>query len=109
MVNPCCCNSNLRYFPCFGAGLSIPEVSERYGLISSIWILVISKTVRVSDNLEVGTEALTRVVREVLEKVFEASLERTREMVQGRYADYEMKRDRSLLRLEPRSAKHVRS
>lgn len=37
-----------------------------------------------SDNPEVGTEALTREVREVLRKVVEAILERNREMVQGR-------------------------
>ncbi|KAH1121357.1 hypothetical protein J1N35_004517 [Gossypium stocksii] len=36
-----------------------------------------------SDDPEVGTEALTQIVREVLEKVFEASLERTRWMVQA--------------------------
>ncbi|KAK5785810.1 hypothetical protein PVK06_040429 [Gossypium arboreum] len=36
-----------------------------------------------SNNPEVGTEALTREVREVLRKVVEASLERNREMVQG--------------------------
>ncbi|KAK5771218.1 hypothetical protein PVK06_047404 [Gossypium arboreum] len=33
-----------------------------------------------SDNLEVGTKALTQFVREVLEKVFEASLKRNREL-----------------------------
>ncbi|KAH1056783.1 hypothetical protein J1N35_034848 [Gossypium stocksii] len=37
-----------------------------------------------SDNLEVGTEALTRVVREVLEKVFKASLERNKEYSRNR-------------------------
>ncbi|KAH1122056.1 hypothetical protein J1N35_005216, partial [Gossypium stocksii] len=52
-----------------------------------------------SNNLKVGTEALTRVVREVLEKVFEASLERIREMVHGRCVDCQKKRDCSLLRL----------
>ncbi|KAK5846137.1 hypothetical protein PVK06_002408 [Gossypium arboreum] len=62
-----------------------------------------------SDDPKVGTEALTQVVREVLEKVFEASLERTRKMVQGRCVDCGKKRDRSPSRLEPRSTKHVRS
>ncbi|KAK5844989.1 hypothetical protein PVK06_001139 [Gossypium arboreum] len=62
-----------------------------------------------SDDLKVGPEALTRVVREVLEKVFHASLERTREMVQGRCADCEKKIDHSPLRWEPRSAKRFRS
>ncbi|KAK5825293.1 hypothetical protein PVK06_020108 [Gossypium arboreum] len=34
-----------------------------------------------SDSPELGTEALTRIVREVLEKVFKARLERTEEMI----------------------------
>ncbi|KAH1040067.1 hypothetical protein J1N35_041810 [Gossypium stocksii] len=61
-----------------------------------------------SDNPELGTEALTQVVREVLEKVFEANLERNRESVQGRCEDCKKKRDRSSLRSEPHSAKRVR-
>ncbi|KAH1072998.1 hypothetical protein J1N35_025326 [Gossypium stocksii] len=40
-----------------------------------------------SDDPKVGIEALTRVVREVLEKVFEASLERIGEMVQGGFSN----------------------
>ncbi|KAH1091547.1 hypothetical protein J1N35_018804 [Gossypium stocksii] len=36
-----------------------------------------------SDNLELSTEALTQVVKEVLEKVFEAGLERTSELFQA--------------------------
>ncbi|KAH1046900.1 hypothetical protein J1N35_037684 [Gossypium stocksii] len=61
-----------------------------------------------NDNTKVGTEALARIVREVLEKVFEASLERNRELVQSRCVDYRKKRDRSPSRLEPRSAKCVK-
>lgn len=41
---------------------------------------VISPTLG-SDNSEVSTEALTRVVREVLEKVVKASIERNGELV----------------------------
>ncbi|KAK5819424.1 hypothetical protein PVK06_024424 [Gossypium arboreum] len=62
-----------------------------------------------SDNSELGTEALTQVVREVLEKVFEARLERTREMLQAGCVDCGKKRDRNPLRLEPLSAKRVRT
>ncbi|KAH1107689.1 hypothetical protein J1N35_011457, partial [Gossypium stocksii] len=57
------------------------------------------------DNPVVGTEALTRVVRDVLEKVFEARLERNRELDQARSMVCGKKRDRSLLKLEPHSAK----
>ncbi|KAH1091963.1 hypothetical protein J1N35_019220 [Gossypium stocksii] len=46
-----------------------------------------------SDSLEVGTVALTHIVRKVLEKFFEASLERNKESVHGRYEDYRKKRD----------------
>ncbi|KAK5770875.1 hypothetical protein PVK06_047032 [Gossypium arboreum] len=53
-----------------------------------------------NDNLELGTEELTRVVSEMLEKVFEARLEKSREMLQGRYVDCGKKEDRSPLRLE---------
>ncbi|KAH1121569.1 hypothetical protein J1N35_004729, partial [Gossypium stocksii] len=59
--------------------------------------------------LEVGIEALTRVAREVLEKVFEARLKKTKEMVQGRCVNCTKKTECSPSRLEPRSVKHVRS
>ncbi|KAH1083960.1 hypothetical protein J1N35_023721 [Gossypium stocksii] len=62
-----------------------------------------------SDNLELGIEVLTRVVRKVSEKVFEVSLERNRELIQGRCEDCVKKRYRSSPRLEPRSAKCVRT
>ncbi|KAH1091418.1 hypothetical protein J1N35_018675, partial [Gossypium stocksii] len=61
-----------------------------------------------SDNLEFGTKTLTRVVREVLEKVFEASLERNKKLVQGRYTDCRKKSDCSSLRLGHCSMKRVR-
>ncbi|KAH1046363.1 hypothetical protein J1N35_037147 [Gossypium stocksii] len=54
-----------------------------------------------SDNSELGTEALTRVVREVLEKVFEPRLERANEMFQARCVDCGNKKYCSPLRLEP--------
>ncbi|KAH1121388.1 hypothetical protein J1N35_004548 [Gossypium stocksii] len=54
-----------------------------------------------SNNPEVGTEALSRVVREVLEKVFKASLERIREIVQNTCVECGKKRDCSPSRLEP--------
>ncbi|KAH1082665.1 hypothetical protein J1N35_022426 [Gossypium stocksii] len=62
-----------------------------------------------SDNLELGSKVLTRVMREVLEKVFDASLVRNGELIQGRCEDCGKKRDRSSPRLEPRSTKHVRT
>lgn len=40
-----------------------------------------------SENPEVGIEALTWVVREVLKKVVVASLERNKELVQSRGVD----------------------
>ncbi|KAK5784126.1 uncharacterized protein LOC128283727 [Gossypium arboreum] len=57
-------------------------------------------------NSELGIEALTRVVREVLEKVFEA---RTEERLQARCVDCGKKRDCNPPRLEPRSVNHVRT
>ncbi|KAK8328024.1 hypothetical protein V6Z12_A11G223200, partial [Gossypium hirsutum] len=62
-----------------------------------------------SDNPEFGTEALSWIVREVLEKVFEARIRGTSETFQSRCVDCRKKRDRSPLRLEPRSTKHVRT
>ncbi|KAK5771902.1 hypothetical protein PVK06_048158 [Gossypium arboreum] len=62
-----------------------------------------------SDNPELDTEALTRVVREVLEKVFEARIRGPSEMLQVRCVDCGKKRDQSPPRLEPRSVKHVRT
>ncbi|KAK5818664.1 hypothetical protein PVK06_023607 [Gossypium arboreum] len=59
--------------------------------------------------VEVGIEALTQVLREVLEKAFEASLERNRELVQSRCIDCGKKRDHSPPTLEPCSAKRVRT
>ncbi|KAH1031638.1 hypothetical protein J1N35_043812 [Gossypium stocksii] len=61
-----------------------------------------------SDNPELGTEALIQLVKEVLEKVFEASIKGTSEMFQARCIDCREKRDNSPPRLEPQSAKCVR-
>ncbi|KAH1031441.1 hypothetical protein J1N35_043615 [Gossypium stocksii] len=61
-----------------------------------------------SDNPEVGTKVLTQVVREVLEKVFEASLGRNKELVQGKRVDYWKKRGYSPSRLELQSVKCVK-
>ncbi|KAH1040288.1 hypothetical protein J1N35_042031 [Gossypium stocksii] len=47
---------------------------------------------------ELGTEALTQIVREVLEKVFEAKIRKMSETLQGRYEDCGKKRDHSPLR-----------
>ncbi|KAK5825279.1 hypothetical protein PVK06_020093 [Gossypium arboreum] len=58
-----------------------------------------------SDNPELGTEALTRVVREVLEKAFKAGLEQNKELVQGGCEDCEKKKDRNSSMLEPYSVK----
>ncbi|KAH1098527.1 hypothetical protein J1N35_015448 [Gossypium stocksii] len=62
-----------------------------------------------SDNPKLGTEAITLVVREVLERVFEARIRKTSETLQARCMDCGKKRDRSSLRLEPRFAKRVRT
>ncbi|KAK5838966.1 hypothetical protein PVK06_007716 [Gossypium arboreum] len=123
------------YIPYFGARLGILEVSSKFDMdfgfkqdregqsgetveksLASLGGVSIQESevnaiqsAMGSDNPEVGTEALTRVVREVLEKVFKASLEKTREMVQGRCMDYGKKRYRSPSRLEPQSAKRVKS
>ncbi|KAH1114781.1 hypothetical protein J1N35_008159 [Gossypium stocksii] len=61
-----------------------------------------------NDNLELGTKAQTLVVREVSEEVFEARIRETSETLQARCMDCEKKKDRSSLRLEPCSTKHVR-
>ncbi|KAK5794063.1 hypothetical protein PVK06_035256 [Gossypium arboreum] len=71
-------------------------------------VSVISLTLG-SDNPDLGTEALTRLVREVLEEVFEARVERTGEMLQTRCVDCGKKRDRSPPRLKPRSTKRLRT
>ncbi|KAH1090559.1 hypothetical protein J1N35_017816 [Gossypium stocksii] len=47
------------------------------------------------DNLELGTKALTRVVREVLEQAFKARLERLGGLVQSRCVDCGKKGERS--------------
>ncbi|KAK5839505.1 hypothetical protein PVK06_008302 [Gossypium arboreum] len=76
--------------------------------------IVQEKEVRVSsptsggDNPEHGTEALTQLVREVLEEVFEAIVKEIGEMLQARCLDYKKKRDHNSLRLEPRSVKSVK-
>ncbi|KAK5839714.1 hypothetical protein PVK06_008545 [Gossypium arboreum] len=64
----------------------------------------ISPSTSGSDNLVLGTEALTRLVREMLEEVKEIG-----ETLQARCVDYKKKRDCSSLRLEPRSVKHVKT
>ncbi|KAK5835799.1 hypothetical protein PVK06_011507 [Gossypium arboreum] len=48
-----------------------------------------------NNNPELGTEALTRMVREVLEEVFEARVKAYSETVQARCLKYSWKRDRS--------------
>ncbi|KAH1083135.1 hypothetical protein J1N35_022896 [Gossypium stocksii] len=61
------------------------------------------------DNLELNTEALTLVVKKVLEEVFKARIRETSEMLQARCIDCGKKRDCSSFRLEPRSMKRVRT
>ncbi|KAK5770460.1 hypothetical protein PVK06_046610 [Gossypium arboreum] len=56
--------------------------SSRYELVQELEVNAVLPALG-SNNPVVGTKVLTRVVREVLEKVFEASLERNRELVQG--------------------------
>ncbi|KAH1106620.1 hypothetical protein J1N35_010388 [Gossypium stocksii] len=56
-----------------------------------------------SNNPELGTDVLTQAVRKVLEKVLEASLERNRELIEGRCKDCGKKRDRNSPKLEPHS------
>ncbi|KAH1031260.1 hypothetical protein J1N35_043434, partial [Gossypium stocksii] len=62
-----------------------------------------------TDNPELGTEALTRLVGEVLEEVFEARVKEMGEMLQYRCLDCRRKRDHSPSRLEPCSVKHVKT
>ncbi|KAK5825718.1 hypothetical protein PVK06_020578 [Gossypium arboreum] len=62
-----------------------------------------------SNNLELGIEALTRLVREVLEKEFEARIKETSETLQDRCVDNEKKRDHSPSRLEPHSMRCVKT
>ncbi|KAK5811381.1 hypothetical protein PVK06_026710 [Gossypium arboreum] len=62
-----------------------------------------------SDNPELGIEALTQLVREVLEGVFEAKMREISEMLQSRCVDCGKKRYHSSPRLEPHSAKRVRT
>ncbi|KAH1064152.1 hypothetical protein J1N35_029139, partial [Gossypium stocksii] len=61
-----------------------------------------------SDNLEISTEALTRMIREVLEEVFEARLKVNGETLQARCWECNKKRDRSSLKQEPHSMKRVK-
>ncbi|KAH1072287.1 hypothetical protein J1N35_024615 [Gossypium stocksii] len=62
-----------------------------------------------NDNPEVGTETLTQMVREVLQKVFDTSLERIREVVHGRCEECGKKRHCGSLGPEPQFAKYVKS
>ncbi|KAH1056000.1 hypothetical protein J1N35_034065, partial [Gossypium stocksii] len=59
-----------------------------------------------SDSLELGTEILTRLVREVLEEVFEARVKVVGETFQARCLERKRKGDHYSLRLECRSVKH---
>ncbi|KAK5784427.1 hypothetical protein PVK06_038951 [Gossypium arboreum] len=61
------------------------------------------------DNLELDTEALTRLVREVLEGVFEARIGGISETLQTRCVDCGKKRDRSSMGLKSRSVKRVKT
>ncbi|KAH1048239.1 hypothetical protein J1N35_039023 [Gossypium stocksii] len=60
-----------------------------------------------SDNPELGTEALTRIVKKVLEEMFEVRIRGISETLQARCVDYGKKKGRNPLRLEHHSAKHV--
>ncbi|KAH1056854.1 hypothetical protein J1N35_034919, partial [Gossypium stocksii] len=51
-----------------------------------------------SDNPELGTEALTRLVREMLEEVFEAKVKVNSETLQARCLECNKKRDRNPLK-----------
>ncbi|KAK5812405.1 hypothetical protein PVK06_027835 [Gossypium arboreum] len=62
-----------------------------------------------SDNPELGTEALTRLVRNVLEEVSETRVKEIGEMLQAGCLDFKKKRDHSSLRLEFRSMKCVKT
>ncbi|KAH1032705.1 hypothetical protein J1N35_044879 [Gossypium stocksii] len=62
-----------------------------------------------SDNPELGFEALTRVVKKVLEEVFEGKIREISETLQARCVDCRKKRGCDSPRLEPRSAKHGRT
>ncbi|KAH1040052.1 hypothetical protein J1N35_041795 [Gossypium stocksii] len=61
------------------------------------------------DNPELGTEALTKLIREVLEEVFEARFKADDETLQARHLECNKKRDHSLLKQEARSVKRVKT
>ncbi|KAH1031762.1 hypothetical protein J1N35_043936 [Gossypium stocksii] len=57
-------------------------------------VVKVSPSTSGSDNPELGTEALTRLVREVLEEVFEARIKVNGETRQARCLECSKKRDR---------------
>ncbi|KAH1056803.1 hypothetical protein J1N35_034868 [Gossypium stocksii] len=56
-----------------------------------------------NDNPKLGTDALTRLVRKVLEVVFEPRVKANDETIQARCLEFSKKRDHSLLKQEPHS------
>ncbi|KAH1031660.1 hypothetical protein J1N35_043834 [Gossypium stocksii] len=62
-----------------------------------------------SDNPELGIEALTRLVKEVPEEVFKAKIKANGGTVQARSVECGKKIDRSPLKREPCSMKHVKT
>ncbi|KAK5775464.1 hypothetical protein PVK06_043359 [Gossypium arboreum] len=62
-----------------------------------------------NNNLELGMEALTRLVRKVLEEVFEARVKANGETLQARRLECSRKRDHSPLKQEAHSMKRVKT
>ncbi|KAH1106678.1 hypothetical protein J1N35_010446, partial [Gossypium stocksii] len=59
--------------------------------------------------VQLDAEALTRIVREVLEEVFEARIKEMNETLQAGCLNSSKKRDRSLQKHEPCSVKRVKT
>ncbi|KAH1031621.1 hypothetical protein J1N35_043795 [Gossypium stocksii] len=62
-----------------------------------------------TSNPELGTKALARLIREVVEEVLETKVKEISETFQARCLECKKKRDHSSLRTEPHSVKHVKT
>ncbi|KAH1082847.1 hypothetical protein J1N35_022608 [Gossypium stocksii] len=90
-------------FPIFYYFAAVPNTAKVFRTFQEV---VQETEVKVSpptsggDNLELGTKALTYLVREVLEELFEARVKEMGEMLRSRSSDCKKKRDHGSLELE---------
>ncbi|KAK5819485.1 hypothetical protein PVK06_024488 [Gossypium arboreum] len=83
-------------------------VSQKHEMVQETIVKVSPPTLG-NNNPELGTEALTRSVGEVLEEVFEARVKAYGEILQARRLECSRKRDHNPLKQESSSVKRVKT